>query len=294
MTKLLEPKTLLAIKDLSLAAKLTIDGFMSGLNKSLLKGEGIEFSQYRTYQPGDDLRALDWKMYARSDRYYLRESEVETSISIRFLLDASASMNHQDGEFTKIDYARYLAASLGYLGSVQGDAIGLNVMNENGLFSMFAKRDKQHLARFFYQLEQVRAEGFFLDSLRFKELYATDMRDLLVVISDLYEPHDEISKLLESLAASGQEVILFHIMGKNELEFDFKGYSSFEDLETGKRLQIDQKESRKEYKKNLSRYLEETRKKALDKGIFYQLLSMGEPLDSALRAFLKRRNHLKS
>lgn len=294
MTKLLDPKVLLAIKDLSLAAKLTIDGFMSGLNKSLLKGHGIEFSQYRTYQPGDDLRALDWKMYARSDRYYLRESEIETSISIRFLLDASASMNHQDGDVTKMDYARYLAASLGYLGSLQGDAIGLNVMNEQGLFSMFAKRDKQHLARFFFQLEQIKADGFFLEPLRFKELYASAKRDLIVVVSDLYETQEEISKLLDGLAASGQEVILFHIMARNELELDYKGYTSFEDLETGQRVQIDQKGGRETYKRKLGVYLEEMRMRVLDKGIYYQLLSMDQPLDSALRAFLKRRNKLKA
>src|ERR1700712_5006041 len=111
----LDPKVLMTIKDLSLVAKTVVDGFMIGLNKSTVKGPGLEFSQYRSYQPGDDLRWLDWKMYARSDRYYIRESEVETSISVRFLIDASASMNHSDGGVKKIDYARYITASLAYL-----------------------------------------------------------------------------------------------------------------------------------------------------------------------------------
>src|SRR3984885_11039099 len=108
-----EEEIWMAIKDLSLAARRTIDGFMAGINKSKVKGPGLEFSQYRSYQPGDDLRWLDWKRYARTDRYYIRESEVETSISVRFLIDASLSMNHLDGVYTKIDYARYLAAALG-------------------------------------------------------------------------------------------------------------------------------------------------------------------------------------
>src|SRR6202012_1881920 len=123
---------LMAIKDLSLAARQTIDGFMNGINKSRVKGPGLEFSQYRSYQPGDDLRWLDWKRYARSDRYYIRESEVETSISVRLLIDASLSMNHREGPvgvggFTKLDYAKHLAAALAWLANRQGDALGLYV-----------------------------------------------------------------------------------------------------------------------------------------------------------------------
>src|SRR5450755_2488604 len=110
MSPLLDPKTLLSVKDLQLAAKTTISGFMPGINKSTIKGEGLEFNQYRSYQPGDDLRQLDWKAYARSDRYYIRESEIENSIQVRFIIDASASMNHADNGYTKIEYAKYLAA----------------------------------------------------------------------------------------------------------------------------------------------------------------------------------------
>jgi len=111
MSELQDPHILMAIKDLSLAARRTIDGFMAGINKSKVKGPGLEFSQYRSYQAGDDLRRLDWKMFARSDRYYIRESEIDTSISVRFLIDASASMNHKDGMFTKMEFSKYVAAS---------------------------------------------------------------------------------------------------------------------------------------------------------------------------------------
>src|SRR6478752_5893968 len=147
MNNLLHPKTLMAIKDLSLAAKKTVDGFMSGINKSNVKGAGLEFSQYRSYQPGADLRWLDWKMYARSDRYYIRESEIETSISIRFLIDASASMDHADNGFTKMEYARYMAASLGCLANLQNDSVGLYVFKNDSLFLLPAKKDHQHMAR---------------------------------------------------------------------------------------------------------------------------------------------------
>jgi len=150
MSRLLDPKILLTIKDLQLAAKATIDGFMSGINKSTIKGEGLEFSQYRSYQPGDDLRQLDWKAYARSDRYYIRESEIETSITIRFIIDASGSMNHADNGYTKIDYAKYLAASLAWLAALQGDAVGLYVVRDQQFFFLDAKRDYQHMNRFYH------------------------------------------------------------------------------------------------------------------------------------------------
>jgi uncharacterized protein (DUF58 family) len=133
---MLDPKVLMTIKDLPLLAKTVVDGFMNGFNKSTVKGPGLEFSQYRSYQPGDDLRWLDWRMFARSDRYYIRESEVETSISVRFLVDASASMNHDDNGVKKIDYARFLTASLAYLANLQGDAVGLYVFQDGGLFSL--------------------------------------------------------------------------------------------------------------------------------------------------------------
>ena len=165
---LLDPKVLMTIKNLPLLAKTVIDGFMNGFNKSTVKGPGLEFSQYRSYQPGDDLRWLDWRMYARSDRYYIRESEVETSISVRFLVDASASMNHSDGILKKIDYARFMASSLAYLANLQGDAVGLYVFKDGDLFSLASKADPQHLQRLYYQLEQIEPAGTFTKPVHYK------------------------------------------------------------------------------------------------------------------------------
>lgn len=294
MSNLLDPKILMAIKELSLAAKTTIDGFMSGINKSTIKGAGLEFSQYRSYQPGDDLRSLDWKMFARSDRYYIRESEVETNISIRFLVDASASMNHSDGDFKKIDYARYLTASLAYLGNLQGDAIGLYVFKDGGLFSMSPKQDYQHLARLFYQLEQIKPEGIFTKPINYKELYGgTQKRELLIFVTDMYQQNEELFQLLASLNTLRHEVVVFHIMAKNELELDYKGFTNFEDLETGESIQIDQLVARKTYKEQLQNHLEKVRTEMLDRHIFYRMLSTEQPLDQALRDFLNQRKKLR-
>jgi uncharacterized protein (DUF58 family) len=294
MSRLLDPKVLMAIKDLSLSAKMTIDGFMNGINKSTVKGPGLEFSQYRSYQPGDDLRSLDWKMFARSDRYYIRESEVETNIAVRLLIDASASMNHSDGDFTKIDYAKYLAASLAYLANLQGDAIGLYVLKNSGIFSMTPKQDYQHLARLFYQLEQIHPDGKFTKAIHYKELFAgAQKRELLIFVTDLYQTDDEIIKLLDTLNTLRHEIVVFHVLSRNELDLDFKGYSTFEDLETGETVQIDQAKARADYTRKLTAYLEETRIQMLDRRIFYRTICTDEALDEALRDFLKQRSKLR-
>lgn len=294
MSRLLDPKVLMAIKDLSLSAKMTIDGFMNGINKSTVKGPGLEFSQYRSYQPGDDLRSLDWKMFARSDRYYIRESEVETNIAVRLLIDASASMNHSDGDFTKIDYAKYLGASLAYLANLQGDAIGLYVLKNSGIFSMTPKQDYQHLARLFYQLEQIHPDGEFTKAIHYKELFAgAQKRELLIFVTDLYQTDDEIIKLLDTLSTLRHEIVVFHVLSRNELDLDFKGYSTFEDLETGETVQIDQAKARADYTRKLTAYLEETRIQMLDRRIFYRTICTDEALDEALRDFLKQRSKLR-
>lgn len=290
MSKLLDTKVVMAIKDLSLAAKTVVDGFMTGLNKSALKGAGLEFSQYRSYQPGDDLRWLDWKMYGRSDRYYIRESEVETSISVRFVIDASASMNHEDAGFKKIDYAKYLAASIAYLSHLQGDAIGLYVFQDQNFYSLASKQDFQHLSRMFYQLENIKAEGTFTNPIHYKDLYtASKGRELLIFITDLYEANGELFQLLDTFNALKNEVIVFHLMGKNELEFDFKGYTELEDLETGKTVKIDVKSAKNAYQEKLNEHLNNLKMKLLDRHIYYRMISMAEPLDQALRDFLNQR-----
>jgi uncharacterized protein (DUF58 family) len=293
MSRLLDPKILMAIKDLNLSAKTTIDGFMNGINKSTIKGAGLEFSQYRSYQPGDDLRTLDWKMFARSDRYYIRESEIETNIAVRFLVDASASMNHQDGAFTKMDYARYLTACLAYLANLQGDAIGLYIFKNAELFSMVAKQDYQHLARLFYQLEQIEPAGTFTKPIHYKEIFAgTQKRELLVFVTDLYQTDEEIFNLLATLNSLQHEIVVFHVLSRNELTLDFKGYATFEDLETGQTVQVDQAKARAAYQSKLEQYLEETRMKMLDQRIYYRTIITDEPLDQALRDFLKQRSKL--
>lgn len=291
MPSLLDPYILTSIKNLSLAAKTTIDGFMSGANKSAVKGTGMEFSQYRTYMPGDDLRWMDWKMFARSDRYYIRESETETNISLRLLIDTSASMDHRDGNYTKMEYARYLAASLAYLANMQGDAVGLYTLREDGIFSLAARQGFQNLNRLFYQLEQAGPKGKFTHPVYYKDIYSGGRtRELLVFITDMYQEKNEMYKLLDLLNALRHEIIVLHVMGRNEMELDYAGYTTLEDLETGAAIQVDAAKAKQAYTSHLEDHLAKIRHELLTRNIYYRLLIMDQPVDEALRDFLYKRS----
>ncbi|MXV50817.1 DUF58 domain-containing protein [Pedobacter sp. HMF7647] len=280
----------MSIKDLQLKAKTTVNGFLNGINKSTVKGPGMEFSQYRSYQPGDDLRQLDWKMFARSDRYYIRESEVETNISVRLLVDASASMNHEDSGYKKIDYAKYLAASLAYLANLQGDALGLYIFQEDKLFSLPSRQDFQHLSRLLHQLETVSPEGKFTKPLGYRDIYAgSQKRELLIFITDLYQEDNELYQLIDALNSLKHEVIVFHLLGRNELELDYKNYSAVQDLETGEILPFSS-QSAKKYRENLEAYLASVKTYLLDRRVYYRLLITDQPIDQALRDFLNQRS----
>ncbi|WP_201747987.1 DUF58 domain-containing protein [Chitinophaga vietnamensis] len=294
MSRLLDPKTILAIKDLPLAARTVVDGFMAGIHTSRMKGAGLEFSQYRSYQPGDDLRWLDWKMYARSDRYYIRESEMETSIAVRLVIDASNSMRHQEEGIVKIEYARYLAAALGYLSHLQGDATGLSVLQQGQLVNMDPRREAQQMARFYYQLEQISSGGRFAAPAHYRDLITgTNTRQLIIFITDYYEREGEITALLQTLAAQRHEVMVFQLLGRQEREGHFTGYQAVEDLETGEIMAIDNIANGEDYTNNFNQYINALRSRLLEKNIWYRQLWLQEPLDTALRDVLNQRNKMR-
>ncbi|KAA3440557.1 DUF58 domain-containing protein [Rufibacter hautae] len=288
--RLLNPQTFAAIKDLRLIAKAVVDGFLLGQNQSIRRGAGIEFSQYRSYQPGDDLRQLDWKMFARSDRYYIRESEVDSSVAVRFVVDASGSMAHQDGTLTKLDYARYLVASLAYLAVQQGDAVGLFVLQEDQLVQLAPQQSSQHLQRFFHQLEQVKPNGAFPAPDRLAPVFAKKrQKEITVLVTDMYEQTTEITETLRKIGAREKDTLLFHLMSKNELEFTYQGQLAFQDLETGQTLQVSTEAQRTEYLRRLQEWLANLETDTRKKQIHYERFHLHEPLDKALRAFLMSR-----
>ncbi|GHA65584.1 DUF58 domain-containing protein [Pontibacter akesuensis] len=289
--KFIDPKVLATIKNLPLLAKTVVEGFLAGQNQSLRRGAGLEFSQYRSYQPGDDLRQLDWKMFARSDRYYIREAEVDTNITVRFILDGSASMGHEDGNgISKMDYARFLVASLAYLATTQGDAVGLYVLHENQLINLTPRSDNMHLQRFWHQLTEVKPQGKFPDAQAAANLFADRrQKELTVFLTDLYEQEAEITDLLFKLGAQRHELLLFHLMSRNELEFAYDGTLTFEDLETGQTLQVSTSTQRNTYLQRLQEWLTTTEREMRNRQIVYNQFISDEPLDKALRTFLQQR-----
>jgi uncharacterized protein (DUF58 family) len=205
-------------------------------------------------------------------------------------VDASASMGHDDSGVKKIDYARFLAASLAYLANLQGDAVGLYVFQDGGLFSLASRPDPQHLKRLFYQLTQIEPAGKFTEPVQYKELFTgANRKELLIFITDMYQQNNEINQLLDSLAALKHELVVFQLMGQNELDLDFKGFATLEDLETGETIQIGTQQA-KAYHDRLQQHLAATRMELLGKNISHRLISTAEPLDKALRDFLVQRN----
>lgn len=291
--QLLKPKIINTVSGLALIARVTVDGYLSGLNHSRRVGPGMEFSQYRGYEPGDDLRLLDWKMLARSGRYYIKQSEVETNIAVKFILDSSKSMSHEENGLSKMDYVRVLIASLAYLSQNQGDAIGLFALNDRHMHSLYPRVQKKHFNRLLLELINIKNEGKWPeDAMATEKLHDRSHKELIFFITDMYENTSELTNIINRLKTARNEVVVLHIMGKNELEFDYKGTVIFEDLETGARIKVDAKEAKSAYLKSAEEMIKNTKDALLAKGVSYQLFRMDEHLGEALQLFLKKRNNL--
>lgn len=291
--QLLEPKVINSIAGLSLIAKVIVDGYLSGFNQSRRVGAGLEFSQYRGYEPGDDMRLLDWKMLARSGRYYIKQSEIDTHIAVKFIVDASKSMLHAEEGLSKMDYIKVLVASLAHLAQKQGDAVGLYALNDESLKSIQPTVQKQHFNRFLHKLIAIKGEGKWpANALSLDQIHDKSKKELVFFITDMHEYDVELTNLIKSLKTKRNEVVVLQVMGEKELDFDYKGFVIFEDLETGAKVKVDSKTAKKRYLDLLSKNLEEARNQFLAQGIGYHLFRLNEPIAEALQLFLKRRSTL--
>ena len=288
--RFIDPAILASLANLNFLAKTVVDGFMLGYHGIPRSGAGLEFSQYRSYQPGDDLRQLDWKMYARSDRYYVRETETESSINIRFALDTSASMGHTDTNgVAKSDYGRYIAASLGHLSYHQGDAIGLYLLGGHSE-QLPPRHTRQHYHRFLDTLANRRFEGVWPDWTQIEQLTGhRARRELLVVISDLYADDGRMEEALARLSGVRNEVVVFHLLSRNEFDLPWRGPVIFEDLETGRRMETVPDRFREQHRVVMEKAGGQWGSRLGDLGATYHCLVTDQPLDEALHTFLKRR-----
>lgn len=290
--ELLKPSLLNSINGLELIARVIVEGFMSGSNKSQSVGAGQEFSQYRSYQPGDDLRQLDWKMFARSERYYIKEAEIETNITVKFMLDASRSMAYEEEGISKFQYAKVLMAALSFLARKQGDAFGLYVVNDQQIQSILPRFEQQQFIRFLTALVSAKSEGVWEKAKGIEQLFDHHGKEMIIFITDLYDDGNDIQQFISRLKTRRNEVIVFHLMGRYETQFDFDGSFTFEDLETGVRTKADSRVQQADYKERMQTWLSHSRSWMLEKQINYQLVQLNEPVEEVLRNFLTVRKRL--
>lgn len=282
------------VRNLQLLAKAVVKSYKNGHQHSKILGEGMEFSQYRSYQAGDDLRLLDWKLAARSQRFYVKQSETRKNMRVRFVLDASNSMNYAENEVSKFVYARFLIATLAYLAHQQGDEMSIYAYNHQKFSEISAKNNNKHLEKIYHWLAAIEAKGSWKNDEKVKSIFPQKAgnKELIIFLSDCYEKENEIFETLKQFQQQRHEVIVFHLVGKKEQALDFEGIQVFEDLETQKRVVINTKKARKQYVESLKNREVALKKNLQDRNIFYQKADISQPFDILLQSFIKRRNCL--
>lgn len=288
--RFIDPKVLMKIQNLELVARTVVEGFVQGLHRSPYMGFSVDFASYRVYQPGDEIRRIDWNVFSRSDKLYVKLFEGETNTRVLVLLDISGSMNYGSGEVKKIDYARILAASLIYFAHHQRDGVGLLTFDTDIRSHIPASRRRGQLLTILAEIDRIQpsAQTEFRKPLRFLAEYLS-RRGLIVVISDLYDDPENIVAGLKALRAKGNDIIVFHIMDNFELTFPFEDMAQFEDMETKKKLHVIPEYLRKQYLVILNEHMSRIRKELSGTRIDYVLMDTTKPLDQALFTFLAAR-----
>jgi len=288
----LDPAVVSRLGTLELKARTIVEGFLSGLHRSPFKGFSVEFAEYRQYIPGDDLSTIDWKVYARSDRYYIKKFEEETNLDCHLMLDCSGSMGYGSHHgMSKFEYGACLAAALGYLMNRQRDAVGLTAFDENIVTILQASSRPGHLLALLVTLDRLRC-GHKTDVAKPLHLLADTLtkRGIVVLISDLLDNPDEIIRGLKHFHHRGIDVIVFHVLDHDEIEFPFDRATRFEDLETSEEIMAVPGAVRDHYLKEMGALIERYRRELGASGIDYQLLDTNRPLELALLSYLSTRS----
>ncbi|HXS68069.1 MAG TPA: DUF58 domain-containing protein [Candidatus Polarisedimenticolia bacterium] len=286
-----DPKALMAIRNLELRARVVVEGFWTGLHRSPYHGFSVEFTEYRQYSPGDDTRYLDWRLFARSDRYYLKKFEDETNLRCHLLVDQSRSMEYGSTGYTKSDYARTLAATLGWFLNGQGDAVGLFTFDSEVREYLPARHRHGHLRQLMLALEKRgggRETNLNAPLQRVSELIRK--RGLTVLISDLLAPIDELEPSLGRLTAAGHEVILFQVLDPNELAFNFHDAMLFQDIESERDFYLDPDAVRADYQRKLAAHSQGVEQICRRLGISFHRVTTDKPLEMSLSDFLRSRS----
>lgn len=284
----LDPALLAKISDLALLARTVVDGFMHGQHRSLRKGSSLDFAEHRAYQPGDDLRRIDWRVYGRTERFYIKEYDADTNAGVMFALDSSGSMDFGSGSVSKFVYGRMLAASLAWLSASQGDRIGLALFTDK--LDRVIPPSVRHLQRMLHTLATIAPGGQsrLVHSIERVGLL-TSRAGITVLISDCYDQPDAIGRAVDMLRMRGHDVIVFHIVDPAELDLPGDGDTTFEDMESGMLLPLKPAELRVRYQKLMRDHHEALQARLVAAGADYIRLVTSEPLDRALHEYLDAR-----
>src|SRR5438445_11156282 len=289
--KFLDPAVVARLGTLELKARTIVEGFLSGLHRSPFKGFSVEFAEYRQYMPGDDLSTIDWRVYARSDRYYVKKFEEETNLDCHLMLDVSGSMAYGSRAMTKFEYGACLAASLAYLMNRQRDAVGLMAFDENIVSLLPASSRPGHLRAVLVTLDRLRTAHETNVSKPLHQLAESlTKRGMVVLISDLLDNPEAVIRGLKHFQFRGIDVIVFHILDQDEIEFPFERATRFEDLETSGEIMAVPGAVRDHYLKEMGGLIDRYKRELGGTGIDYQLLNTKHPLQLALLSYLSTRS----
>ena len=288
LQRFLDPATLASISGLDLIAKTVVDGFVAGLHRSPDFGFSQEFAEYRAYAEGDDLRHVDWNVFARTNKCFLKRYRGETNTQLLILLDTSASMAYASHSVSKLDYARFVAASLCYMANLQRDAAGLIVFDDDVENYVQPSTRQGQLFRLLHAIEKAEPgthTDFVKPFVHFQNFL--HRRGVVVVLSDFYAPPDEIVKTVEPIRWRGNEVVLFHILDPQEIKPKFREPVLLVDMENSSAaLEVSPEYAKNEYRRRIDSHIEALGAKARGAGMDYFLMDTSRPLDEGLREYL--------
>jgi uncharacterized protein (DUF58 family) len=282
---------LVRIGSLALAARFVVEGFINGLHKAPYLGTSVDFAEHRGYMPGDDIRRIDWRLFARTDRFYVKQFEADTNTNFSILFDVSKSMSFGSRGVTKLDYGRYLAACLSYLSSRQRDRVGIVTFDDDIVERV--PPSAKHFDVTLHTLDKIVAgRPGALGPPLFKATEFFKRRSILVVISDFYEEPEKVVDAIKPLRFAGNDVIVFHILDPAEVEFPYDDSSSFEDMETGRKMAVVPDKLRDEYRALVQDHIRSLGQLFSRNRIDYAFLNTKVPLDHALFKYLAMRHKM--
>jgi uncharacterized protein (DUF58 family) len=289
----LKPEAVSKLSNMNLVARLVVEGFITGLHRSPYHGFSVEFAEHRPYMPGDDIRHIDWKVFGKTDRFYLKEFEEETNLKAYLLLDTSASMGYHSNGLSKLRYASYLAAALAYLMLHQRDAVGLATFDERLRRYLPPRSMQSYLSQLLVELERATSQGETHVGQTFHQLAERmKRRGLVIIFSDLFDQPQDILSGLKHFRHNKHEVIVFHILDPAERFFNFKQDGTFVDLETGDKMATQPWHIRQEYRRLMNGFVETLKKGCREQKIDYVLMDTTEPFDRALLQYLIKRKRI--